>query len=63
MREAVLSLLFTAEMFRAVNHRKESPGEIYPHKDKNKIKIFLIYKEIQRGAVTKSFMRKSFLYI
>jgi hypothetical protein len=28
---------------------------------KNKIKIFLIYKEIQSGAVAKSTMRKGFL--
>ncbi len=28
---------------------------------KKKIKIFLIYKEIQNGAVGKSYMRKGFL--
>jgi hypothetical protein len=28
---------------------------------KNKIKIFLIYKEIQSGTVAKSYMRKGFL--
>ncbi len=29
--------------------------------DKNKNKIFLIYKQIQSGAVAKSYMRKGFL--
>jgi len=29
--------------------------------DKKEKKIFLIYKEIQMGAVAKSYMRKSFL--
>jgi hypothetical protein len=29
--------------------------------DKNENKIFLIYKEIQMGAVEKSYMRKGFL--
>jgi hypothetical protein len=58
MREAVLSLFFSAEMFRAVNHREGSLGEIYPHKDKKLNKIFFIYKKIQRGAVAKSFMRR-----
>jgi hypothetical protein len=29
--------------------------------DKKENKIFLIYKEIQMGAVTKSYMRKGFL--
>jgi hypothetical protein len=29
--------------------------------DKKEIKIFLIYKEIQKGAVAKSYMRKGFL--
>jgi hypothetical protein len=29
--------------------------------DKNKNKIFLIYKEIQNGAVAKSHMRNGFL--
>jgi hypothetical protein len=29
--------------------------------DKKENKIFLIYKEIQKGAVAKSYMRKAFL--
>jgi hypothetical protein len=29
--------------------------------DKKENKIFLIYKEIQKGAVAKSYMRKGFL--
>jgi hypothetical protein len=29
--------------------------------DKKRKKIFLIYKEIQNGAVAKSYMRKGFL--
>ncbi len=31
------------------------------HADKKEKKIFLIYKEIQSGAVAKSYMRKFFL--
>jgi hypothetical protein len=31
------------------------------HTDKKQNKIFLIYKEIQNGAVANSFMRKGFL--
>jgi hypothetical protein len=31
------------------------------HTDKKEKKIFLIYKEIQSGAVAKSYMRKGFL--
>jgi hypothetical protein len=30
------------------------------HTDKKENKIFLIYKEIQNGAVSKSYMRKGF---
>jgi len=32
-----------------------------PYTDKKENHIFLIYKEIQSGAVAKSYMRKSFL--
>jgi hypothetical protein len=32
-----------------------------PYTDKKENEIFLIYKEIQSGAVAKSYMRKSFL--
>jgi hypothetical protein len=31
------------------------------HTDKKEKQIFLIYKEIQNGAVAKSYMRKGFL--
>jgi hypothetical protein len=31
------------------------------HTDKEENQIFLIFKEIQSGAVTKSYMRKGFL--
>jgi hypothetical protein len=31
------------------------------HTDKKENKIFLIYREIQSGAVPKSYMRKGFL--
>jgi hypothetical protein len=31
------------------------------HTDKNEKKIFLIYEEIQSGAVAKSYTRKGFL--
>jgi hypothetical protein len=33
----------------------------YQYIDENENKIFLIYKEIQMGSVTQSYMRKSFL--
>ncbi len=33
----------------------------FPCTDKKETKIFLIYKEIQSGAVAKSYMRKGFL--
>jgi hypothetical protein len=32
-----------------------------PYTDKKENKIFLIYREIQSGAVAKSYMRKGFL--
>ncbi len=32
-----------------------------PYTDKKEYKIFLIRKEIQKGAVAKSYMRKGFL--
>jgi hypothetical protein len=32
-----------------------------PYTDKKENKIFLIYKEIQRGSGAKSYMRKGFL--
>jgi hypothetical protein len=34
---------------------------IYLYTDKKGNKIFLIYREIQSGAVAKSYMRKGFL--
>jgi hypothetical protein len=34
---------------------------IVQHTDKKDNQIFLIYREIQSGAVTKSYMRKGFL--
>jgi hypothetical protein len=40
--------------------RKVNPP---PHTDKKENKIFLIYREIQSGAVAKSYMRKGFLYM
>jgi hypothetical protein len=36
-------------------------NELGGHTDKKENKIFLIYKEIQMGAVAKSYMRKGFL--
>jgi hypothetical protein len=39
--------------------RKHRPLAIYT--DKKEYKIFLVYKEIQMGAVAKSYMRKGFL--
>jgi hypothetical protein len=37
------------------------PNILAPHTDKKVNQIFLIYKEIQSGAVAKSYMRKGFL--
>ncbi len=34
-----------------------------PHTDKKENQVFLIYKEIQNGAVAKSYMRKGFQYM
>ena len=34
---------------------------IEPHTDKKEKNIFFIYREIQSGAVAKSYMRKGFL--
>jgi hypothetical protein len=36
-------------------------GFLWSYTDKKENQIFLIYKEIQSGAVAKSFMRKGFL--
>jgi hypothetical protein len=43
--------------------RKNFPEYVFTskHTDKKEKKIFLIYKEIQNGAVAKSYMRKGFL--
>jgi hypothetical protein len=38
-----------------------SPLSPYPYTDKKENYIFLTYKEIQSGAVAKSYMRKGFL--
>ncbi len=41
---------------------EETAAEVVKHHtDKKENKIFLIYKEIQNGAVAKSYMRKGFL--
>jgi hypothetical protein len=37
------------------------PAYLVRYTDKKENKIFLIYMEIQSGAVAKSYMRKSFL--
>ncbi len=36
---------------------------MYLHTDKKENQIFFIYKEIQSGAVAKSYMRKGFLKV
>jgi hypothetical protein len=47
--------------------RRDAPSELAGgqkccgHTDKKENKIFLIYMEIQNGAVAKSYMRKGFL--
>jgi hypothetical protein len=38
-------------------------AEVAVYTDKKENQIFLIYKEIQGGAVAKSYMRKGFLYM
>jgi hypothetical protein len=40
---------------------EENPLSNITYTDKKENKIFLIYKEIQSGAVAKSYMRKGFL--
>jgi hypothetical protein len=42
-------------------HRRISVGVFRSHTDKKENKIFIIFKEIQSGAVAKSNMRKGFL--
>jgi hypothetical protein len=41
--------------------RERSIGIVLSYTDKKENKIFLIYKEIQSGAVAKLYMRKCFL--
>jgi hypothetical protein len=41
--------------------RRPKVGSTADYTDKQENQIFLIYKEIQSGAVAKSYMRKSFL--
>jgi hypothetical protein len=43
------------------NKAVKSQFATFEHTDKKENKIFLIYKEIQKGAVAKSYMRKGFL--
>jgi hypothetical protein len=40
-------------------HQQHCPS-LKPHTDKKENQIFLIYREIQSGAVAKSYMRKGF---
>jgi hypothetical protein len=40
---------------------REKFSQYLPYTDKQENQIFLIYKEIQIGAVAKSYMRKGFL--
>ncbi len=42
-------------------YRRISVGVFSSHTDKKGNKIFLIFKEIQSGAVAKSYMRMGFL--
>jgi hypothetical protein len=44
-----------------VMKRLEQLREVAAYTDKKENLIFLIYKEIQSGAVAKSYMRKGFL--
>jgi hypothetical protein len=49
----------------ALHSQPQKPGRRHttyiPYTDKKEKKIFLIYKEIQNGAVAKSYIRKGFL--
>jgi hypothetical protein len=49
--------------YRQKQHRHSLPGRHLPRgcTDKKENQIFLMYKEIQSGAVAKSYMRKGFL--
>jgi hypothetical protein len=48
---------------RSGEHRRAGPGHLIcnSYTDKKENKIFLICREIQSGAVAKSYMRKGFL--
>jgi hypothetical protein len=56
-----IEVYLSFEFFRTrlFTYRKRS--SVTTHTDKKENKIFLIYKEIQMGAVAKSYMRKGFL--
>ncbi len=43
------------------NHVHWTPAQLSACTDKNEKKIFLIYREIQSGAVAKSYIRNGFL--
>jgi hypothetical protein len=44
-----------------MGRNRVSPENVCDYTDKKENKIFLIYEEIQSGAVAKSYMRKGFL--
>jgi hypothetical protein len=50
-----------AGSFLSLESKNKSAGVSSGHTDKKEKKIFLIYREIQSGAVAKSHMRNGFL--
>jgi hypothetical protein len=53
--ESIPGLLKSLKIFSPITYRNPT------HTDKKENQIFLIYREIQSGAVAKSYMRKGFL--
>jgi hypothetical protein len=52
--------VFFLGLLRKMSNLQEKPPPAL-HTDKKEKKIFLIYQEIQKEAVAKSYMRKGFL--
>jgi hypothetical protein len=50
-----------SHIFEPITNSKHIPFFSRWYTDKKENKIFLIYKEIQSGAVAKSYVRKGFL--
>jgi hypothetical protein len=56
-----INLIFFCDINRKVEHCSHKLHIYKEYTDKKEKKIFLTYKEIQSGAVAKSYMRNGFL--